>query len=153
MEWKECAVPLTYRLEYGSPSIAAMSSNGQSLAIASTRGVCVLECSQHPSRYSTAGEDRGYMLQEPQSPKADKETSLSRRNPMHTPKWHFFGNESEEKAFRVLAMTWWQGEPNTKAGHTSGDLLVAVIQLYRKQDSSNNHQPGAFLACWSQRRY
>lgn len=68
------------------------------------------------------------------------------------PKWHLFGNENEEKAFRVLAMIWWEGHYKSERKHLSDDLLVAVIQLQKQNEISADPAGTCYLACWSQRR-
>lgn len=151
VEWQECTIPVSYRLEYGSPLIAAMSSSGQSIAVASSRGLCVLECTPRAKRFSV-GKDRSHLFEEAAHSEAVLHTSTNRRGYMLPPKWHFFGNETEEKSFRVLTMRWWPGNTDAKRSHTSDDLLVAVIQMQRREDK-NAIQPGScYLACWSQRR-
>jgi len=67
------------------------------------------------------------------------------------PKWHLFGNESEERAFRVLSMSWWQGH-SSNLNHASDDLLVAVVQLVEGDPESGDSAGTCYLACWSQRR-
>jgi hypothetical protein len=65
-------------------------------------------------------------------------------------KWRLFGSESEERAFGVLAMTWWEGRvPDINSDevaleHESDDFLLAVMQ------SINGRQ---YLSCWSPKRY
>ncbi|CAB9526652.1 expressed unknown protein [Seminavis robusta] len=149
IEWRECAVPYSYLQDYGCPSIAAMSSGGSSIAIASSRGFCMLECSPR-SLKSIAVEDRRYLSQEfvGSQPNARKEAHPNRRVHNLPPRWHMFGNESEERAFRVLAMDWWNGDKGATRNHLSGDLLVAVIERHESQPD----EPGVcYLACWSQR--
>lgn len=69
------------------------------------------------------------------------------------PRWRLFGNEADERAFRVLAMTWWEGDVDFSNGSDdmrSDDLLVAVIELQNDPGDTNVDQ--RFLACWSRRR-
>ena len=71
------------------------------------------------------------------------------------PKWRLFGSESEERSFRVLAMTWWEGEADGKSGlddMRSEDLLVAVIEVHEDEAGNKSDCP-RYLACWSRRRY
>lgn len=151
VEWQECTIPISYRLQYGSPSVAAMSSSGQSIAVASSRGLCVLECTPRAKKFSV-GKDREYMRGEAQQPTTIPEGVMNRRGYMLPPKWHFFGNETEEKAFRVLTMAWWKGNADSKRSHASDDLLVAVIQMQRQEDGNSDPPGTCYLACWSQRR-
>lgn len=151
VEWKEADVPIPYGLDYGYPIIAAMSPGGRSVAVASSRGLCVLECSPRPKKSSVVN-DRTYLF-ETSTPAATQKDSqcygLRHRLP---PKWHLFGNETEEKSFRVLTMTWWQGNQTAKRHHISDDLLVAVVQLLIRDNESGDPAGTCFLACWSQRR-
>ena len=59
-------------------------------------------------------------------------------------KWRLFGSETEERAFGVVAMTWWEGRRKTSGGdppeHEAEDLLLAIIQ------ANNGRQ---YLSCWS----
>ena len=151
MEWQECSIPTSYRLEYGTPMIAAISSRGQSIAVASSRGLCVLECTPRAKKFSV-GKERGHLFEGRKQTESKSGSLLHGRGFLFPPKWHLFGNETEEKSIRVLAMTWWEGKPDGKRSHASDDLLVAVIQIQR-QESRNADPPGTcYLSCWSQRR-
>lgn len=152
VEWQECTIPVSYRLEYGSPSIATMSSSGQSIAVAASRGLCVLECKPRAKKFSV-GKSKEYTFDDSQQSASDPESFANRRGCMLPPKWHLFGNETEEKAFRVLAMTWWRGNADAKRSHASDDLLVAIIQIQRQAENYADEPGTCYLACWSQRRY
>ena len=149
VEWQECTIPISYRLDYGCPSVVAMSASGQSIAVASSRGLCVLECTPRAKKFSV-GKDREYAVEDSGQERVESEDN---RGYMLPPKWHFFGNEMEEKAFRVLTMAWWRGNFDTKRSHYSDDLLVAVIQTHRQDDGDADLPGTCYLACWSQRRY
>jgi hypothetical protein len=153
VEWQEVSVPTNYRLDYGAPVIAAMSSRGKSIAVASSRGLCILECA--PKSKKLEEKERTYLLPEymPRTPKEKRaQFAPSRKTGAGytlPPKWHLFGNEMEERSFRVLAMTWWEGNESKDAErHLCDDLLIAIIQLQNDDDSSG----ASYLACWSQRR-
>lgn len=156
IEWQESALPINYRLEYGAPSIATMGSRGRSIAVASSRGLCILECS--PIKWKKLDKERSYLLPEyVREPGDEKKTgSIPSRKGGAVfnlpPKWHLFGNEMEEKSFRVIAMAWWEGiESTIDDHHLCDDLLIAIIQLHYKEDQGSTS--GAYyLACWSQRR-
>ena len=151
IEWQEADIPINYRLDYGCPIIAAMSTGGRSIAVASSRGLCVLECSPRPKKCSVAN-DRTFMFEASTPSTLNNEPqSYSCRHSL-PPKWHLFGNETEEKAFRVLTMAWWQGHQMAKRHHVSDDLLCAVVQLQRNDAGSGDPAGTCYLACWSQRR-
>ena len=106
LDWKLSALPLSYRASQGPPSIAAMgSTRAKSIAVASSRGVCVMDT--------------------------------------HNQKWKQFGSPSEERAFSVLAMTWWEGSPRGERDDENDDLLVALTQT---------RAGGRFLSCWTSKR-
>ena len=59
-------------------------------------------------------------------------------------RWRQFGTPGEEKSFKVVAMTWWEGvEIDTGPEELTDDLLVAVIQA----DTGRQ-----YLSCWSSKR-
>lgn len=63
-------------------------------------------------------------------------------------KWMQFGTPSEERSFQVVAMTWWEGQQDSRISSVgpedvTEDLLVAIIQ------SNNGRQ---YLSCWSPKR-
>lgn len=128
-----------------------MASTGRSIAVASSRSVCVLERSQ---QQVSVNSERRYANSQTQKDKG----APGRYNLQQ--KWHFFGNESEEKAFRVIAMTWWESRASLKSkkvgtpndNYLTDDLLVAIIQLQEDDDNSQCKAGTCFLACWSQRR-
>jgi hypothetical protein len=75
-------------------------------------------------------------------------------------RWHVFGNETEERAFRVIAMTWWEvgGNYGMKTTHPYSygvvdDCLVAVIERTEENDDDcTTSGTGEFyLSCWSSR--
>ena len=106
LDWKVAILPTSYRNAYGPPSLASCGRrNGKSIAVAASRGVCIL--------------DRGS-------------------------RWRRFGSPAEEKSFKVVAMTWWEGDGNDLGPEElTDDLLVAIIQ------ADNGRQ---YLSCWSSKR-
>ena len=126
IDWMESRVPNSYLSTYDAPHLATIGKRfGRSIAIASSRGFCVL--------------DRG------------NDVRTTNVNPV--PKWRLFANESHEKQFRVVAFSWWEGPMKSKNSHPLksipgffDDLLVAVIEVVDSRDDS-----GYFLSCWSAR--
>ena len=110
----------------------------------------MLDCSPRPKKSSVISERTSMPeTSEPTDEKDPQHYGITHRLP---PKWHLFGSESEEKAFRVLSMTWWQGNQMAKQHHLSDDLLVAVLQLLIRDAESDDPAGTCYLACWSQRR-
>ncbi len=61
----------------------------------------------------------------------------------HHQKWKQFGSPSEERAFSVLTMTWWEGSPRGEKDDENADLLVAITQTRSGRK---------FLSCWTSKR-
>lgn len=148
IEWRESLIPQTYVSSNGVPTIATIGRHfSRSIAVASSRGLCVLDCSrmQTSNRYvSSAYEgDRS----------AGKRSTLSLDNRKQgraaLPKWKLFG-EAEERSFQVIAMTWWEGDPRNKVADCNGDDLVLAIIERTTETGSNSER---YLSCWSRRRY
>jgi hypothetical protein len=117
LEWTESLLPTSYISEHGPPQIAAIGrKHGRSLAVASSSGLLILDIN------------------------SGNVNNLSSR--VH--KWRLFGTETEERAFKVLSMTWWEGAAVQGPEYESDDLLVAIVQ-------SNSGQQ--YLSCWSPKRY
>jgi hypothetical protein len=117
LEWKESLLPTSYISAHGPPQIAAIGRrHGRSLAMASSSGLLILDI--HSG-------------------------NVNMNSRLH--KWRLFGSETEERAFKVLAMTWWEGAAVQGQGpeHESDDLLVTIVQ-------SNSGQQ--YLSCWSPKR-
>jgi hypothetical protein len=95
-----------------------------------------------------------YLLQSKQQPNGQKPNiKVDGTVRVDQPKWRLFGSETDERGFRVLAMTWWEGDVNFSYGSDdlrSDDLLLAVIEL--QNDSGDTSDDQRFLACWSRRR-
>ena len=118
MEWRESRIPQSYLNTYGAPLVAAMGRRMcRSIAVASAQGMCVLDCSRLVAESARAGR-------------------------ASSPKWRMFG-ESEEREFRVLCMSWWEG-----VREKQDDLLLAVIET----EEGWQKRKTRYLSCWSRRR-
>lgn len=111
--------------------------------------MCVLDCSRLSSRSSSK-----FLIQSQLSDKGSKPESISKNDGTRTariemPKWRLFGNETDERTFRVLSMTWWEGSSDRKSG-LNDDLLVAVIAV--QDENKDKKEDNLHLACWSPRR-
>ena len=118
LEWKDAMIPLDYRLRGNTPSLSCIGKRGLSIAVAGREGFCTLSC-----------------------PPTTITPSVRRRA-----RWHRFANDSSERAFRVLAMAWWEGREATQE-YMAEDLLVAVIAV-----PETNGQTSHYLSCWSPSR-
>lgn len=117
--------------------------------MAGTKGMCVLDCSRLSCRSSSK-----FLIQSQLSDKGSKPESISKNDGTRTariemPKWRLFGNETDERTFRVLSMTWWEGSSDRKSG-LNDDLLVAVIAV--QDENKDKKEDNLHLACWSPRR-
>jgi len=145
IEWRESRIPTSYLNSFGAPKISAIAHRYcRSIAVAASKGLCVLDCSRLDP-----------LVNAPQMGNSNDQThdnvfkSVSRSGHIAHPKWKLFGSENEERAFRTIAMTWWEGDTcqNKESLRVhSDDLLIAVIE--REEGSKQK----LYLACWSRRR-
>ena len=126
---------------------------GRSIAVASSRGLCILDLSRMAwSEMICSSEKSGHATDEKNSPcirgRPCSESALN-PIPLHSPRWKLFRNVRDEQRFRVVNMIWWERcSDNFKQskGEKWEDLLVAVVQYYSIGDST------PYLVCWSRRR-
>ena len=125
IEWRETKIPVDYVKSYGSPCMAAIGSRlGRSVAVASSRGLCSLDCGEAFGEASSSG--RAQVL----------------------PRWYRLGNETEESQLKVISFGWWEG-PNPGEEDTMNvldDILIALIEIDEGPTS------GFYLSCWAQKR-
>ena len=164
LKWNEARIPPSYTLTNGSARITAMGMNyGRSIAIAASRGLCILDLSttncgtnfHHSTKSNTsANKSQKPPLQkfEPTIPTICSKSYRCDINEdfpagiksIHS-KWRRF-NEMEERSFVVQTMAWWERDGYYDE---SEDLLFAVIQyVSSKQTKSDDF----YLVCWSRRR-
>jgi hypothetical protein len=149
VEWCEARIPPSYTSKFGSPLLAAIGRREcRSVAIAASRGLCVLDC------YCVVRTQVGRARQLVKTTDLQRTLSSnvgdsSRSGREGSPRWRLFSSEAEEGSFRVLAMTWWEGN-GVKSDDVDqigyDDLLLAVIE---HTDGSRSRR---FLSCWSRRR-
>lgn len=148
--WKDSRIPASYTTAFGAPRLASIGRKRcRSLAVAASKGLCVLDCSRMSSDHLSNFKQQRLRNDVGQMPNS-KVDGLVR---IDQPKWRLFGSEADERAFRVLAMTWWEGDTDCINGSDdmrSDDLLIAVIEL--QNDSGETNDDLHFLACWSRRR-
>lgn len=155
--WKDARIPASYTTAFGTPLIACIGQErSRSIAVASSKGTCVLDCSSKrlsiPSEFA-ANLKKGAA----EAVSGDDGTKGAR---IEQPRWRLFGTEADERTFRVLAMTWWEGNAERKSGADSvqcDDLLVAVVAVQPKVDGEDGKESKKdetlYLACWNPRRY
>lgn len=122
IHWKRAMIPKQYTQSFGCPNIAAFASEfGRSAAVASSRGLCVLECCGPFNNLSG--------------------TSRVLQSGRLSPRWHRFSNPQEERLFRVISFAWWE-QVNIGPGRID-DLLLAVIEVVGEGT--------CYLCCWPSR--
>eukprot|EP00957_Ditylum_brightwellii_P172685 13145866-Ditylum_brightwellii.AAC.1 len=153
---------------------------GRSIAVASERGVCLLDLSRMRSSNGGGGDGnsssgktnkrkyspcvQGFVCSSSNSNSTMNTTNHHHLNNNNISKWRLFGNEKEEQSFRVIAMTWWERDSPSNPG-VSDDLLLAVVQYadadgdhYHSQVSiggggaARRYEDQLYLVCWSRRR-
>ena len=129
LQWEEARVPTTYVSTNGPCEIAAIGKeSGHYVAVASSRGLCVLDLSRMPWMEHHARPEKI-------TPCANGQMSppfLSQ-----SPRWKQFSNVNDEQRFRAVSMDWWERRNRE-------DLLLATVQ-FADSDSLN-------LVCWSRKR-
>jgi hypothetical protein len=126
IRWEESNIPPSYLFSNGECCLAALSSEGRSIAVAANRGLCILDLSR----------------------RAWSEMKDNRLAPGHSPQWKLFSNVNDEQCFRVEHFVWWERNGRKGKGedeeNRSDDILVAIIQYL--------HSDVSYLVGWSRRR-
>lgn len=116
-------------------------SYGRSIAVAGSRGLCVLDLSI--GKESNINGIDGF----PPFPCSEgyecKTKSSGLGIGLSHPKWRMF-NEIEETSFMVKSMVWW--ERNNVNNGLSEDMILCAVK-YSNESSQQYH-----LAAWSRRR-
>jgi hypothetical protein len=169
LELFETAIPKAYIYEFGIPTIACIGEHcGRSIAVAASRGFCVLDCNSDRIHGKPSTAITGTMSTVVSTYSGNKKKDRRQNNDLTKLlkagqlqcRWHVFGNETEERSFRVIAMTWWEvgGNYGMKTTHpflngVIDDCLVAVIECIEESDNDLTITgTGEFyLSCWSSR--
>lgn len=145
IRWKECKVPSSYRNSNGCLEIAAIGKKyGRSIAVASSRGFCILDLSI--GRDEHFHSSRKKCGESPTSCVNGFECSvegLSSGIGFNYPKWRMF-SEIDETLFSVQTMCWW--ERSNVVNGCSEDVILCTVN-YADEDSRQ-----CYLAAWSRRR-
>ena len=155
MFWKQAQIPLSYATMHGPVRLAAIGRRvGRSIAIASSRGLCVLDLSLMITNNGTndrsIGSDRANCVVGHVCSISTDAIPIGMKN--GNIKWRLFRNEKEEQRFRVIAMSWW--ERSAEKSRSSEDLLVAAIEYISSDNTSRKgtQENQSLLLCWSRRR-
>lgn len=139
----EYRIPPSYISTNGPCRLAVIGKDcGKSVAVASSRGLCILDLSRmvHRWNHSSFKNDRnepcveGLMCTE------------SELNATSLPRWKLFNSIRGEQNFQVVGMVWWERDAVGSAkGGRPDDLLLAVIKFL-------NGEPTLHLVCWSRKQ-
>lgn len=132
LRWEESKIPSSYVAANGPCRIAAIGKDrGRSIAVAASRGLCILDLSR------TSWENsKEYKIATP-CIKSDSDVgaSTSQLTPL-CPQWKLFSNINDEQQFRTLTLTWWES--------STEDFIFAVVQFVTSD--------APHLVCWSHKR-
>ena len=134
LRWEESRIPSSYVAANGPCRIAAIGKDrGRSIAVAASRGLCILDL----SRTSWQASDlEGNEIATPcVKSNSDIGSTTSQLTPL-CPQWKLFSNMNDEQQFRVVSFLWWES--------STDDFILAVVQ-YVTSDVPH-------LVCWSHRR-
>ena len=145
IQWQQTKLPSSYRCSNGCMEIAAVGKKyGRSIAVAASRGFCVLDLSmaRDDKMSSSRNKDQctpslcgtGFQC---------TNQGFSSGVGLNHPKWRMF-SEAEETSFSVQTMIWWERE-NAMNG-SSEDILLCSVN-YIEDDYRQ-----VYLAAWSRRR-
>ena len=134
LRWEESKIPSSYIAANGPCRIATIGKDkGRSIAVASSRGLCILDLSRTLWQASELG---GNEIATP-CVKNDSDMGTSTSQPATLcPQWKLFRNINDEQQFRVVSFLWWES--------TTDDFILAVVQ-YVTSDVPH-------LVCWSHKR-
>ena len=135
LRWEESRIPSSYVAANGPCRIAAIGKDkGHSIAVAASRGLCILDLSR--TSWQASNSQHGNVITTP-CVKSNSVIGASTIQPLPLcPQWKLFSNMNDEQQFRVVSFLWWES-PND-------DFILAVVQ-YTTSDVPH-------LVCWSHRR-
>ena len=133
LRWEESKIPSSYIAANGPCRIAAIGRDrGRSIAVASSRGLCILDLSRTSWQASDVERNETIPCVKNDS---DTGTSASQLTPL-CPQWKLFSNINDEQQFGVVSFIWWES--------SSDDFILAVVE-YVTSDVPH-------LVCWSHKR-
>lgn len=134
LRWEESKIPSSYVAANGPCRIAAIGKDrGRSIAVAASRGLCILDLSRTSWQTSDPKENK---IVTP-CIKSDSDVGASASQLISLcPQWKLFSNINDEQRFRVTSFLWWES--------STDDFILAVVQ-YVTSDVPH-------LVCWSHKR-
>ena len=121
VKWKQNNIPSNYSIN-GSILCAAMGRNwGRSIAVANSRGICVLDLTKGNGRDLNIGR---YDLPTSCTSAIRSDLGSSAKLSTYQSKWKML-TEVEERQVSVQAMTWWERDGNDGS---SEDLLICSVK-------------------------
>jgi len=142
IHWVEYRIPPSYISINGPCRLAVIGKDcGKSVAVASSRGLCILDLSRmvHRQNNFPFKNDRNEPCVE------GLVCNESELNVTSLPRWKLFNSIRGERNFQVVGMVWWaRGAVGSAKGGRPDDLLLAVIKFL-------NGEPTQHLVCWSRK--
>ncbi|KAL7473397.1 hypothetical protein ACHAXS_013849 [Conticribra weissflogii] len=141
IQWEESRIPPSYISTNGPCRLAVIGKDcGKSIAVASSRGLCILDLSRVAYRNDfPVKNDRSEPCVE------GNMCTESELNVTSFPRWKLFNGIRGEQSFRVVGMVWWErGAVGSTKGDSPDDLLLAVIKYL-------DGEPTQHLVCWSRK--
>ena len=134
IRWEESQIPSSYVAVNGHCHIASIGKDkGHFIAVAASRGLCILDLSRTAWRASVSQDGNGSAT--PCVSGSFDNMSTTSQLPPPPPQWRMF-NVNDEQTFRVQSFLWWET--------SSDDFILAVVQ-YLNDDAQ-------YLVAWSPRR-
>ena len=134
LRWEESKIPSSYVAANGPCRIAAIGKDrGRSIAVAASRGLCILDLSR--TSWQTSDSKENSIATPCVKSDSDVGASVSQLTPL-CPQWKLFSNINDEQQFRVMSFLWWES--------STDDFILAVVQ-YVTSDVPH-------LVCWSHKR-
>ena len=134
LRWEESKIPSSYIAANGPCRIATIGKDkGRSIAVASSRGLCILDLSR--TSWQTSELEGNEIATPCIKNESDMGTSASQPTTL-CPQWKLFSNINDEQQFRVVSFLWWES--------STDDFILAVVQ-YVTSDVPH-------LVCWSHKR-
>ena len=149
VKWKQNNIPPNYSVNGFILCAAIGKTWGRSIAVANSRGVCVLDLTKGNGRDLNAGYD----IPTSCTSVIHSDLGSSIKLSTYQSKWKML-SEVEERQVSVQAMTWWERNGNDGS---SEDLLISSIKYVepmskKEAKKSLSENSSNYLVCWSRRR-
>lgn len=135
LRWEESRIPSSYVAANGPCRIAAIGKDkGHSIAVAASRGLCILDLSR--ASWQASDSQNGNEIISPCVKSNSGIGASASQQFFLCPQWKLFSNMNDEQQFRVISFLWWES--------STDDFILAVVQ-YMTSDVPH-------LVCWSHKR-